>query len=336
MPEKRPKISQEQPKGKLTPEEVKEMVKKYKKEHEGLLPEYFSLPGEEKEEEKREYSEETILAYKIKEFLEKIRPEIENETLIENVKEELRLRIEKGNIREESVILNVWSAIEIYNDLKQSNFWFLLKSDDQKWIEKNIKKSQLIENAKEGLVSDIKKSKWMSVVFYYNLLKQSNLWNYVNQDDQKWIEKNIKKSQLDVKEISEITKELKSEINHAQGTGDAAVEDSFLPISGYIQLKQSNFWFQLEPEDQKWIEENIKNYQLIENCKKIFKIAVRHGQNPGETSWASASIALYCDFSQFQKILEEQGRKKEIAKEKEKAMHPEKKKLPSMPEEKAF
>jgi len=41
--------------------------------------------------------------------------------------------------------------------------------------------------------------------------------------------------------------------------------------------------------------------------------------------------------SQFQKILEEQGRKKEAIKASQKAIHPElKKKLPPLPEEKAF
>jgi len=41
-------ISPDKPKepGKLTPEEAKKMVEEFKKEGEGLLPEYFSLPGE--------------------------------------------------------------------------------------------------------------------------------------------------------------------------------------------------------------------------------------------------------------------------------------------------
>jgi len=96
MPEKEQKISK-QPKepGKLTPEEIKEMVKKYKEENEGLLPKYFAIPGEEKEEE-REYSKETKLAYEIKEFLKEIRPEIENKQLIKNAEEELKSRIESG------------------------------------------------------------------------------------------------------------------------------------------------------------------------------------------------------------------------------------------------
>ena len=47
MLEKEPNINSKDLKseGKLTPDEAKAMVQKFKKEHEGLLPEYFSLPG---------------------------------------------------------------------------------------------------------------------------------------------------------------------------------------------------------------------------------------------------------------------------------------------------
>jgi len=47
MPEKEPNINKKDLKseGKLTPNEAKAMVQKFKKEYEGLLPEYFSLPG---------------------------------------------------------------------------------------------------------------------------------------------------------------------------------------------------------------------------------------------------------------------------------------------------
>ena len=48
MPEKEPNINRKDLKseGKLTADEAKAMVQRFKKEHEGLLPEHFSLPGE--------------------------------------------------------------------------------------------------------------------------------------------------------------------------------------------------------------------------------------------------------------------------------------------------
>jgi len=64
------------------------MVKKFKEEHKGLLPEFFSLPGEEKEEE-REYPEELLIYYEIKEKFKKelgeIKQGLKNETLRKNM-----------------------------------------------------------------------------------------------------------------------------------------------------------------------------------------------------------------------------------------------------------
>jgi len=65
------------------------------------------------------------------------------------------------------------------------------------------------------------------------------------------------------------------------------------------------------------------------------KSEIEAGQKPGRNDDAWDAIEGYFFLSQFQKILEEQGRKKEAMKESQKAMHPEKK-LPPMPEEKAF
>jgi len=65
------------------------------------------------------------------------------------------------------------------------------------------------------------------------------------------------------------------------------------------------------------------------------KSDIEFGQKPDNTTYAWWVVYGYASLSQFQKILEEQGRKKEAMKESQKAMHPEKK-LPPMPEEKAF
>jgi len=141
--------------GKLTSEEVKEMVKKYKEENEGLLPKYFALPGEEKEEEREySYSEETMLAYEIKKFLEKIRPELENKQLIKKVEEDLKLCIR--SIQQQSgTTWDAMLAICGYAFLKQSGLWLKLDQESQDWIEKNIKDPQLIKNAEKDLKSKI-------------------------------------------------------------------------------------------------------------------------------------------------------------------------------------
>jgi hypothetical protein len=337
MPEKRPKISQEQPKGKLTPEEVKEMVKKYKKEHEGLLPEYFSLPGEEKEEGK-EYSEETILAYEIKEFLEKMRPEIENENLIKNAEEELRLEIYWG--RQPTEIGNASWAVFTYVSFKQSGLWPKLDQEFGNEVEKDIKNPQLIENAGKSLKFHIesgqkpgKTESALMAVRQYTFFKQSGLWPELDQESQHWIENNIKDSQL----IKNVREKLKSDIESGQKPGKtaSACASAWDALEGYHFFKQSGLWSKVDQEFQDWVEENIKNPQLIKNAEEYLKSDIESGQKPGKTMDARSAVFEYAFFSQFQKILEEQGRKKEAMKESQKAMHPEKK-LPPMPEEKAF
>jgi len=132
MSEKEPKIYQEQLKasGKLTPEEIKEMVEKFKKEHKGLLPEYFSLPGEEKEEE-REYPEELLIYYEMKEKFKKELEEIEqgfkNETLRENMIKQILSHIQEG--QKEGKTWDAWWAFYDYS--------FLLSYPEFNEIKKN-------------------------------------------------------------------------------------------------------------------------------------------------------------------------------------------------------
>ena len=336
MPEKEPKIYPEQPKEppKLTPEEVKEMVEKYKEEHEGLLPEYFALPGEEKEE-KREYSEETILAYELKEFLEKIRPGLENEQLIKNAGEKLKSDIESG--QKSGYAWSGWDAVHGYLSFKQSGLWLKFDQKFRDWIEENIQHPQLIKDAGEYLKSKIEYGQkpgntaaaWWAV-YGYAFFKQSDLWSKLDQKSQDWIEKNIKNSQL----IKKAEKDLKSQIESGQKSGN--IGPAWDAVYGYTSFKQSGLWFKLDQESRDWIEENIQNPQLIKNAEEELKSKIESGQKPDKTMDAWDAVFGYASFFQFQKILEEQGRKKDAMKESQKAMHPEKKKLPPMPEEKAF
>jgi len=332
MLEKKPKIESGQPQesGKLTLEEIKEMVEKYKKEHEGLLPEYFSLPGEENEE-KRQYSEETILAYEIKEFLEEIRPKIENRKLIKNAEEWLKSFIKSG--KKSDYTVEAGRAVWGYALSKQSGLW----SKFNHWIEENIKNSQLIKNAEEWLKSKIefgqklgKTGAAWDAVYEYASFKQSGLWFKLSRESQDWIEEKIKNPQL----IKNAEKELKTKIEDGQKpVGEIyCVRDT---VYGYASFKQSDLWFKFDQEFRDWAEENIKNPQLIKKVEERLKYTIDVGQERGETLFAWNAVWGYASLVQFQKILEEEGRRKEIAKESQKAMHPEKK-LPPIPEEKAF
>jgi len=336
MPENPEKfISSGKPKepGKLTPEEVKEMVKKYKKEHEGLLPEYFSLPGEEKEE-KREYSEETLLAHELKEFLEKMRPEIENKTLIKNAEEKLKSEIESAQKGSETDI--ALRAVSDYTSFKQSGLWSNFDQEFRDWVEENIKNPQLIKNAGEDLKSDIEDGEELGyanigclAICGYASFKQSGLWSNLDQEVRDWVEENIQNRQL----IKNVERYLKSDIESGQKPGKIAF--AWDDVYHYAVFKQLDLWLKFDQEFRDWVEENIKNFQIIKNAEELLKSQIESSQKPGKTWSVCGAISGYASFSQFQKILEEEGRRKEIAKATEKAMHPEKK-LPPIPEEKAF
>jgi len=350
MLEKKPKIESGQPQesGKLTLEEIKEMVNKYKKEHEGLLPEFFSLPGEEVEvEEERQCSEETLLAHEIKEFLEKIRPEIENKTLIKNAGECLRSNIESGQEPVKTIMETVkaWFAVHDYFSFKQSGLWPKFDQEFREWVEKNIQNPQLIKNAEENLKDEIESGQepgqtvagWLAV-YGYASFKQSGLWPKFDQEFREWVEKNIQNPQL----IKNAEEDLKHEIESGQKEGGAYNMDQFYSarnaVRGYPSFKQSGLWPKFDQEFREWVEKNIQNPQLIKNAEEDLKLNIKSGQKWGRTDNvrnAGDAVEGYAYLSQFQKILEEEGRRKEISKATEKAMHPEKK-LPPIPEEKAF
>jgi len=321
--------------GKLTPEEIKEMVKKFKEEHGGLLPEYFSLPGEEKEE--REYSEETILAYEIEKFLEGIRPKIEDENLIKNVKKALRSGIEYGK---EDSSWSAWSAIRGYTSLKQLDLWSKFDQEFRNLIEENIKHPQLIKNAGKVLKSNIDfgqesnqpERAWYAIYIYASF-KQSGLWLKLDQEFRKWVEENITHPQL----IENAKKVLESNIKSGQESDQTtnALWATLWAIYIYTSFKQSGLWLKLDEKFRDWVEKNIKHPQLIENAKKALESNIESGQKADNVLMVLFPVRDYASFSQFQKILEEQGRKKERAKESQKAMHPERK-LPPIPEEREF
>ena len=231
------------PSARLTEEEAKEIVEKFKKEKQVLLPEYFSLPGEGKET-KREFSKETVLAYWLKKILEEIKLEMENEFLIRNAEGMLKIKIESG--QKPGNTLDAWESILGYVSFKQSGLWSKADQEFQKWAEENIENQQLIENAKEKLKIQIKSSQELEkmleaqeVISFYVSFKQSGLWSKVDQEFQKWAEENIENQQL-IENAKEI---LKSDVKSGLKLGET--------VSAWNAILDYNYIFQF----QKLLEE---------------------------------------------------------------------------------
>jgi len=279
MSEKRPKISQEQPKGKLTPEEIKEMVKKYKKEHEGLLPEYFSLPGEEKEEE-REHPEELLDYYQLKEKLKPIEQGLENKTLRENVIKLILSYIQEG--QKEGITKAAWDAFHGYS--------FLLSYPE------------------------------------FNEIKKT----YPNEINQ--IEQGLKNETLRKNAIKEIL----SDIQEGQKEGYTGFAwAAFLGYFSFLSYPEFNEIKKTYPNEINQIEQGLKNETLRKNAIKEILSDIQKGQKEGNNIFAWWAFDGYSFLLSYLSHLYKIGQKKLAEIESQKAMHPEKK-LPPMPEEKAF
>ena len=110
---------------------ISQAVEKFKKERVGLLPQ-FNLPGEEEPEEK-EYPEELILAYELKEKIKEYTPEIRE--IKDNWLKEIEADIEKGKTGQESV----WWALRGFSALFNSPFWPELPKTEQNSLIKGVR-----------------------------------------------------------------------------------------------------------------------------------------------------------------------------------------------------
>jgi hypothetical protein len=348
MPEKRPKISQEQPKGKLTPEEVKEMVKKFKEEHEGLLPEYFSLPGEEKEEE-REYPEEYFLYLEREKEFQRIKGEMKNEKLWENaIYQMVNVSLYEQNYPDIVDTEGPISPIANYIYLTQSGLWGEIKNKFPKEcekIEKTIESKDFLrkvldyifthcseyEKEKVKKWNDLKyrarslRSRAECIFFPYASLVHAGLWEKIKKDQE------FKEKAKKIEEILE-NKEFLESLLYLEPGKKYSIELCELLIHSSFLTK-------------------IKN-QFSKECEEIEKITIKRWETFVEWAYTEAGVGrrnvrppgywdalhAFC-FYHLTSLSLEQLRKlaerKMKLKESQKAMHPEKK-LPRMPEEKAF
>jgi len=320
----------------LTQEEARKMVEEFKRKHAGPASD-FNLP--EEKEQQREFSQETILAYELKRFLEEIRPGFENRVMIEYIKKKFINKIRNRK----SFSPEIRPDAYYYILLKLSGLWSLLKKEDQRLIEESVKySSSSISKSLEKLKFNIKTgpksiAAAKDAVEYYTIFKLSDLWLLIVKEDQQWIEDNIRNPQL----IESLIKELKLHIDKGKKLGGS--QEALFAINVYTQLKLSGLWSLLKEEDQQWIEENIKDSQLIENVIKELSqnyIDLSKKSSRGTPSWIDTWIYIgrYTFFSQFQQILEEEGRRKDALMESQRAMKPEEEKeeLPPIPQQRGF
>jgi LAS superfamily LD-carboxypeptidase LdcB len=344
MSEKRPKISQEQPKGKLTPEEIKEMVEKYKKEHEGLLPEYFSLPGEEKEEEKREYPEELLIYYEMKEQLKPIEQGLKNETLRKNMIEEILSDIQKGQKKGNTE--SAWYAFRGYSFLLSYPEFNEIKEkypEEIKQIEQGFKNETLRKNMIEKILSDIQKGQkegytgyaWEAFRGYSFLLSypefneiKKTYPNEINQIEQGLKNKTLRKNMIEKTLFY---------IQEGQKEGETvSAQDAFNGYSFLLSYPEFNEIKKTYPNEIDQIEQGFKNETLRKNMIEEVLSNIQKGQKEGKTMTAWFAFSGYSSLLSYLSHLYKIGQKKLAEIESQKAMHPEKKKLPPMPEEKAF
>jgi len=326
---------QSQKLGKLTPEEVKEMVKKYKEEHEGLLPEYFSLPGEEKEE--REYPEELLDYYQLKEKLKPIEQRLKNETLRKNVIEKTLSDIQERyqEKRGAAVAFRDYFYLLSYpgfNEIK------LKYPEEIKQIEQGLKNETLRKKLIKEILSDIQKAyqdeKVSSSVFlafrdYFYLLSYPG-FNEIKlkyPEEIKQIEQGLKNETLRKKLIELILRHIEygQEIDISAWWAFYGYS-SLLSYPGFNEIKLKY------PEEIKQIEQGLKNETLRKKLIELILRNIEEGKDYKDWFAFDGYFSLLSYLSHLYKI----GQKRLAEMESQKAMHPEKKKLPPIPEEKAF
>jgi len=348
MPENLEKFTPDRSKKtrKLTPEEVKKMVKKYKEEHEGLLPEYFSLPGEEKEEE-REYPEELLDYYEIKEKFKKELEEIEkglkNETLRKNMIEGILSNIQEG--QEEGNTESAWWAFLDYSFLLSYPEFNEIKKtypNEINQIEQGLKNETLRKNVIEGILSDIQvgQKEGETVAAQDAFLGYSFLLSYPEFNEIKktypneinQIEQGFKNETL----IKNMIKKILSYIQKGQKEGmTVAAWNAFSGYSFLLSYPEFNEIKKTYPNEINQIEQGLKNETLIKNMIKEVLSYIQEGQQEGMTGSAWNAFHGYSSLLSYLSHLYKIGQKKLAEMESQKAMHP-KKKLPPIPEEKAF
>jgi predicted DNA-binding transcriptional regulator len=323
--------------GKLTPEEIKEMVEKYKEEHEGLLPEYFSLPGEEKEEE-REYPEELLIYYQLKEKLKPIEQGLKNETLIKNMFKWVFSHIQG----KEAGLSTFFGYFHLFSFPKFQEIKERYPKEIQK-IEQGLKNETLRKNAIKETLSYIQNGKkkirdaWLGFISYFSLFfysKFKEIKEKYPKEIQK-IEQGLKNETL----IKNMIEYILFTIRQGRGGDWAYAMEAFNSYASLLNCPNYREIKQKYPKEIQKIEESLKNETLVKNAIEGIIFYIKEGQKQEKDlriySSAYDAFVSYSYLLSYLSHLYKIGQKKLAEIESQKAMHPEKK-LPPMPEEKAF
>ena len=128
---------------------ISQAVEKFKKERAGLLPQ-FNLPGEEEPEEK-EYPEELILAYELKEKIKEYTPGIRE--IKDNWLKQIEDKIEEGKTGQ----VSAWWALRGFSAIFNSPFWPELPKTEQNSLIKGVR--EIKDNWLKEIEADIEKGK---------------------------------------------------------------------------------------------------------------------------------------------------------------------------------
>jgi len=356
-------------------QEIKKEVERFKEERKGLLPELFSLPGEEIEKEK-EYPEEYLLAYKLRKLLtetpiKEIYPDIEaneefknstiekemkNETLWKNALQEQINYINTG--QELGNTWSAWDAFLGYTSLKLSGFWSEIKrkfSLECQQVEKGMKNKTLWKNMLQDQINDINTgqklgntgSAWRAFRGYTSL-KLSGLWPEVREkfflecekSEYQEIEQKYQQIEDGMKNKTlwkNALQEQINDINKGQKLGNTwSAWHAFL---GYISLRLSGFWSEIKEKfslECQQIENGMKNETLWKNMLQAQINDINKGQKLGNTESAWRALRDYTFLSFFLTDLEKIADQKMKELEHQKALHPEEKNIPPRPEARSF
>ena len=146
---------------------ISQAVEKFKKERAGLLPQ-FNLPGEEEPEEK-EYPEELILAYELKEKIKEYTPGIRE--IKDNWLKEIEDEIKEGKTDQWSA----WWALRGFSAIFNSPFWPELPKTEQNSLIKWVR--EIKDNWLKEIEADIEKGKTGQESVWWALRGFSALFN---------------------------------------------------------------------------------------------------------------------------------------------------------------
>jgi predicted DNA-binding transcriptional regulator len=322
------------------------MVSKFKKEHEGLLPEYFSLPGEENEEKEREYPEELLDYYQLKEQLKPIEEKLRDDEIRKAAIDDIRINFWPRELDVFSIshVFVRYSALLYYPRFDEIKKDYLKDIDV---IEKKLE-NEVINLIISRILFDIfdiiegKTQQWkIALGFYDSFDNYAALIRYFKfhaikeeyKKDINQIEKGLRNEKVRKIWIKRIYTRVREGQQEEVNVSDSKpASDAFL---GYISLLSYPEFYEIKSQFLKEIEKiekGLKNETIRRNIiKEIFYEIQAFKLNAVDAFLGYTTLLSYLNY------LYTVGQKKLGEIESQKAMHPElRKNLPPIPEERMF